>query len=150
MDEIYPLLQSVYNYLANMNILEIIISTLVSTGFIAALLHHHYDKKLKTHELKLNRYLPLIEELVKLVSNTPDYAKLLPALNEALLFASDDSVKEILKFNKVFTEKRKNATEGKFQLSADDIKPLLVSIRKDLDLKSSSIDEEGLTFFQKP
>lgn len=133
-----------------MNILEIIISTLVSTGFIAALIHHHYDKKLKTHELKLNKYLPLIEELAKLVGNTPDYEKLLPSLNEALLFASDDAVKEILKFNKVFTEKRKGATEGKFQLSADDIKPLLISIRKDLDLKSSSIDEDGLTFFQKP
>ncbi|HLD30932.1 MAG TPA: hypothetical protein VJB41_01915 [Patescibacteria group bacterium] len=133
-----------------MNILEIIISTLISTGFIAALIHHHYDKKLKTHELKLNRYLPLIEELVKLVGNTPDYAKLLPVLNEALLFASNDTVKEILKFNKVFTEKRKKATEGKFQLSSDDIKPLLVSIRRDLDLKSSAIDEEGLTFFQKP
>ena len=133
-----------------MNILEIIISTLISTGFTAALIHHHYDKKLKTHELKLNRYLPLIEELVKLVGNTPDYAKLLPVLNEALLFASNDTVKEILKFNKVFTEKRKKATEGKFQLSSDDIKPLLVSIRRDLDLKSSAIDEEGLTFFQKP
>lgn len=150
MDEIYLLFQTIYNYLTYMNILEIITSTIISTGFIAALIHHHYDKKLKVHELKLNKYLPLIEELAKLVGNMPDHEKLLPALNEALLFASNAVVKEILKFNKVFTEKRKQTIAGKFQISADDLKPLLVAIRGDLYLKSSSIDEEGLTFFQKP
>ena len=133
-----------------MNILEIIISTAISTGFVAVFISHYYNKKLKTHEMKLNKYLLLIEELAKLTSNTPDFGKLLPLLNEALLFASDDVVKEILKFNKVFCEKRNQAKENKFQISADDLKPLVVSIRKDLYLKSSSIDEEGLAFFQKP
>lgn len=133
-----------------LDILKIVISTIISTGLITTLIHHYYDKRLRTHELKINKYLLLIEELAKLIGDTPDYDKLRSALNEALLFASDDVVGEILKFNKVFANKRKEAIEGKFQISADDLKSLFVAIRSDLYLKSLSINKEGLTFFQKP
>ncbi len=133
-----------------MDILQIVTSTIVSTGILAALIHHHYDKKLRAHELKLQKYLELGEEIAKLVGNMPNYDRLLPLLNETLLFASDDVVAEILKFNQVFTERRKQGTGNTFRLSATDVTPLIVAIRSELDLKSNSIKKEGLTFFQKP
>ena len=133
-----------------MAILQIVISTIVSTGILAAFIHHHYDKKLRAHELKLQKYLELGEEIAKLVGNMPNYDKLLLLLNEALLFASDDVVEKILKFNRLFTERRKQSTGDTFQLTAADVTPLIVAIRSELDLTSTSIEKEGLTFFQKP
>lgn len=133
-----------------MNILELIISTLISTGLITALLSHWYDKKLRTHEIKIQKYIKLIEELAKFIGNEPDWGQLRAFLNEALLFASDEVVGEILEFNKKFTEQRKAASSGNFQMTAKDLQPLVIAIRKDLYLKSSSIDRKGLTFFQKP
>mgnify|MGYP001566805721 CR=1 FL=1 len=133
-----------------MNILELIISTLISTGLITALLSHWYDKKLRTHEIKIQKYIKLIEELAKFAGNEPDWGQLRAFFNEALLFASDEVVGEILEFNKKFTEQRKTATNGNFQMTAKDLQPLVIAIRKDLYLKSASIDKKGLTFFQKP
>lgn len=133
-----------------MNIFELIISTLISTGLITAFLSHLYDKKLRTHEIKIQKYMWLIKELAKFAGNQPDWDGLRRSLNEALLFASDKVVGEILEFNKEFTKQRK-AAEGKdFSMTAEDMQPLIVAIRKDLYLKSKSIDEKGLTFFQKP
>ena len=133
-----------------MVIIQIIISTIISTGIITVFINHWYDKKLKTNEIKLQKYLGLNEELAKLVGNTPDYDKLRLCLNEALLFTSDDTMKEILKFNKIFTEKRENRSGNNIQIEAQDLEPLIIAIRNDLYLKSGSITEEGLRFFQKP
>lgn len=133
-----------------MNIFELILSTLISTGLITAFLSHLYDKKLRTHEIKIQKYIKLIEELAKLSGNEPDWNQLRTFLNEALLFASDEVVKEILEFNRKFTEQRQAASGGDFQMTAKDLQPLVIAIRKDLYLKSSSIDKKGLTFFQKP
>ncbi|MDO8600392.1 MAG: hypothetical protein Q7R73_02100 [bacterium] len=133
-----------------MNIFELILSTLISTGLITAFLSHLYDKKLRTHEIKIQKYIKLIEELAKFTGNEPDWGQLRIFLNEALLFASDEVVGEILEFNKKFTEQSKTAENGNFQMTAGDLQPLVVAIRKDLYLKSKSIDEKGLTFFQKP
>lgn len=133
-----------------MDLLQSVISVLVSTGVLAIIIHYHYDKKLKTHELKLKKYITLAEDLARLVGNDPNYDKLLFSLNEAILFASDNVVKEILRFNKVFTERRNARIADSFQITENDLKPLIVAIRKELYLKSKSIDKEGLRFFQKP
>jgi len=136
-----------------MNIPELVLSTLISTGVITVLLSHWYDKKLRTHEIKLQKYISLTEVLAKFVGNEENiWEQLRKCFNEALLFASDDVVREILEFNKKFTAVRKTEgmKSGNLQMSATDIEPLVIAIRKDLDLKSRSIDEIGLTFFQKP
>lgn len=133
-----------------MAIIQTVIATVISTGIIAAFINHQYDKKLKTHEIKLQKYLGLIEQLTKLAGNETDCDNLRKYLNEALLFASDDVVKEILKFNKVFTEKRQIRSGNTVQMEAKDVELLIIAIRGDLDLKSESIIKEGLRFFQKP
>lgn len=133
-----------------MTIIQTIISIIISTGIVAVFINHLYDKKLKTHEIKLQKYFNLINELAMLVGNTPNYDKLRMCLNEALLFTSDDVVKEILKFNKIFTEKRGNGGCDNFQIEALYLKPLIIAIRKDLYLKSKSILKEDLRFFQIP
>ena len=133
-----------------MNIFEIVLSTLISTGLITAFLSHWYNKKLLTHEIKIQKYIKLIEELAKFTGNEPDWNQLRAFLNEALLFASDEVVGEILEFNKKLTEQRETATNGNFQMTAKDLQPLVVAIRKDLYLKSKAINKKGLTFFQKP
>lgn len=132
-----------------MDILQIIISTVISTGILAVFINHWYDKKLKTHEIKLEKYLYLIEQLAKLAGNETLDDNFRKYLNEALLFTSDNVVKEILKFNKVFTEKRKVGNGNTFRMEAKDMELLIIAIRKDLDLKSKSIIKEGLRFFQK-
>ena len=133
-----------------MNILELILSTLISTGLITAFLSHWYDKKLRTHEIKIQKYIKLIEELAKFVGNEPDWNQLRSSLNEALLFASDEVVEEILKFNRKFKEAKEAASGSNFQITARELQPLVIVIRNDLYLKSKSIDKNGLTFFQKP
>lgn len=135
---------------AIMNIFELILSTLISTGLITAFLSHLYDKKLRTHEIKIQKYIKLIEELAKFTGNEPDWGQLRIFLNQALLFASDEVVWEILEFNEKFTEQSKVAKDGNFQMTAEDLQPLVIAIRKDLYLKSKSIYERGLNFFQKP
>ncbi len=131
------------------NIIEIIISTIISTGIIAGVINYWFDKKLRTHEIKLKKYIELIEELAKLIGSEANWDDLRPLLNEALLFASDNVVKEILKFNIRFNDKSKDAKEGKFQMTEKDIQPLIIAIREELYLKSKSIKESGLTFFRK-
>ena len=131
-------------------ILPTLISIVISTGLVTALLSHWHDKKLRTHEIKIKKYFELIAELAKLVANEKNLEGVRRSLNEALLFASEEVVGEILEFNKKFTEQRKTAIDGNFQMTAKDLQPLVVAIRKDLYLKSKSIDRKGLTFFQKP
>lgn len=143
-------LGNLLDILPPMNILELILSTLISTGLITVLLSHWYDKRLRTHEIKIQKYIKLIEELAKFAGNEPDWKQLRTFLNEALLFASDEVVAEILEFNKKFAELRKKSQNGNFQMTATDLQPLVVAIRKDLYLKSKSIGKKGLTFFQKP
>jgi len=133
-----------------MDFFELILSTLISAGFVTAILVHWYDKKLRTHEVKVGKYIKLTEELAKFVSREPDWEKLRTLLNEALLFASDEVVEQILEFNKKFTASSKAANGRDFQMSASDLQPLVIAIRKDLYLKSESIKKLGLTFFQKP
>ena len=133
-----------------MDIIQIVISTVISTGIVAVFINHWYDKKLRTHEIKIQKYIKLGEELAKLTGNEADWNQLRASLNEGFFFASDEVVGEILEFNKKFTETRKTATNGKFQMTAKDLQPLIIAVRKDLYLKSKSIDKNGLSFFQKP
>jgi len=129
------------------------ISTLISTGVITIILQHNFDKKIRTHELKLEKYFTLIEELSKLTGTGTGDEKLLNILNSTLFFSSDNVCREILRFNKVFTEKREDAVRKNsvyVSMTEKDIKPLIKAIRTELYLKSQSIDEEGLRFFQKP
>jgi len=149
MKGIYNFIYEMINNQIIMDILQLILPTLISTGVITALLSHWYDKRLRTHEIKMNKYIKLIEELAKLVGKEVDWNNLRKYLNEALLFASDDVVGEILEFNKKFTQGEKDAQGGNFQMSAKDLEPLIIAIRKDLYLKSKTIIKEGLVFFQK-
>ena len=133
-----------------MSVLQTIVATLVSTGIIAKIIHHFYAKRLKSHELKIERYMSLIDELANLLANQPDWGKLVPLLNGALCYASDDVVSEILRFNAAFTKARESADRSPtFQMAADQLKPLIRAIRKDLYLKSKSLDKCELRFFQK-
>lgn len=150
MDAIYKMITDIFNNQIFMAIFQLVLPTLVSTGIITALLSHWYDKKLHTHEIKIQKYINLIEQLAKFTANDPTWEKLRLLLNEALLFASDKVVAEIFEFNKKFTVQRKEATNSNFQMTAQDLQPLVIAIRKDLDLKSKSIKKNGLTFFQKP
>lgn len=150
MDAIYNIINDVLNNQSMMKVFEILLPVLISTGIITALLSHWYNKKLRTHEIKLQKYINLIEELAKLIGKDPEWNKLRAYLNEALLFASDNVAGEILEFNKKFTEGQNKAEGGDFQMHAKDIEPLIIAIRKDLYLKSKSIKKKGLTFFQKP
>ena len=84
------------------------------------------------------------------MGNDADWDKLRTQLNNALLFAADDVVKKILNFNKKFTAARTLSASKDFQMAAKDIQPLLMALRKELGLKSKSIKQEGLIFFQKP
>lgn len=149
MQEIYIFLCNLINNQTFMNILQIALSTLISTGIITVFLSHWYDKKLRTHEIKLPKYVSLAEELARLVANDANWENLRLRLNEALLFASDEVVKQILEFNRCFTEQRIVAEGASFQMIAADLQPLIIAIRKDLDLKSNSIEESGLKFFQR-
>lgn len=101
-----------------MQLLEIILATFISTGIIAALLHQYYEKRLRTHELRIENYMKLIEELSKLLANEADWDNLRIQFNNALSIASDDVVKSLLEFNDTFfTEAKKNSDikTGKFQ-----------------------------------
>ena len=42
-----------------MDILQIIIYTVISTGVLTAFISYNFDKKIKTHELKLQNILNL-------------------------------------------------------------------------------------------
>mgnify|MGYP001577506914 CR=1 FL=1 len=133
-----------------MDIIQIIISIVISTGVATVFINHWYDKKLRTHEIKIKKYIKLGEELAKLTGNEADWDQLRASLNEGFFFASDEVIGEILEFNRKFTKGRESASGGNFQMTAKDLQPLIVAIRKDLYLKSKSIEEKGLTFFQKP
>lgn len=91
----------------------------------------------------------LVEELAKFATNDPDYTSLMSSLNEALFFASDEVVGEILEFNKKVAQLQADADGKGFHIPFADMQPLVVAIRKELYLKSKSIDKKGLTFFQK-
>lgn len=94
--------------------------------------------------------MELIKELSKLMGSEADFDKLRPLLNGALLFSSDRVVSEILNFNEAFTHAR-DAARGSlnFQMTAEQIAPLVIAIRKDLYLKSSSLRRKELRFFQR-
>ena len=95
--------------------------------------------------------MKLIEELSKLSANEPDWINLRCELNASLTFGSDQVVLEILKFNDEFTKAEKNISPSSdiFQISSETIKPVIIAIRKDLYLKSKSLNDRELRFFQK-
>lgn len=96
-------------------------------------------------------YLELAEELSLLVGKMNlGEEKWMTLLNQAILFASDEVVEEIFRFNKVFGDKAdKERGTSKVQMTGDDIAPLFEAIRADMGLKSSAIRRHGLIFFQK-
>lgn len=125
-----------------------VVSILVSSGIIAGIMHHYSDKRMRTYEVKLQKYSALIEELGKLASNIPDYNKLFPLLNSALFFASDEVVGEILKFNKAFRMAQEGSQSNNVTLIPErEIRSLVMAIRNEFYLKSDAIQKEGLWFF---
>jgi len=133
-------------------IISTLVSTLVSSGVIAILITHHYDKKLQSHELKLEKYIVLADELAKFTANQGDMNKLGILLNGALIYSSEDVVREILIFNDKFTVARNNRDKetNQFQITAEQIRPLIGAIRTELDLDSDIFKEKDLRFFMKP
>ena len=133
--------------------LTFILSVIISTVIIAIIIQHSYEVKIKKHELKLIKYIALGDELAKLAAKVPDNKSLMSHLNGALFFSSDEVVKEVLNFNEIFTKAEKDAKEAgqaTIQIPSKDIKPLMIAIRNELDLKSNSIKEKELKFFQVP
>ena len=122
---------------------QIAIATLLSTGILTTLvtliIQHNFDKVIRTHEVKIEKYFRLIEEFAKYIGSEADWDKLRPLLNEALLFASDKVCVEILKFSQKFEQAR---IHDKGIVSAKDIEPLIIAIRKDLYLKSVKMKKE--------
>ena len=107
------------------------------------------DKRLNSHDLKIKRYLPLIRHAALMPTKglTHDCAAL---LNEALYFVSDDTLGEILEFNEFLTRMQgesKARGELGFSITGALFKPLVTSIRKDLDLESKSLAVHDLRFF---
>jgi len=133
---------------------EIAIATLFSAGLITVFIQHHYDKKLRTHELKLERYMSLIDELSKLMARQPDWSELGKQLNAALLFSSDEVATEILALNVELTpifeslqQEKKQGKKGSHKVPAETIKPLFLAIRDDLFLSSDKLEEMDFRFF---
>jgi len=136
-----------------MSILQMVLTTIISTGVVAIFIQHHYDKKIRKHDLKIEKYILLGEELSRLMANNPDLSKLHAALNSTYVFSSEDVVKEVLSFNEVITNKRvaaKKQGQERFQLSAQELVPLIKAIRKELGLGSDCIKEEKISFFMGP
>ena len=115
---------------------------IVSTGVISLYIKHSYNKSLKSHEIKLGRYMPLIDVVARMPTTEHDWLKFASEFNAALCFASDDTLRELLLFNEIVSKARIPD-----DLCAEDFKPLLKSIRKDLDLKSTSLDTQVLKFY---
>ena len=122
----------------------------MSAGIITAIFAHWNEKRSRTHEIKIQKYFQLIEELARWLSNDPDFVKLRELLNQALIFGSDEVVKEILKLNEKFTQAQDRANGKDFSMTAEDLRSLILVIRKDLYLKSKAMGRVELRFFQKP
>ncbi len=131
--------------------IQIILAALLSAWltYFLGIRKLYTESKLK---FKTEKYSALIKALSNFLDNDSGEHNLL-ALNEAIFFSSDEVVREIKKFNKLFTEKRVssvNTGQSKIQITSEDLKPLIKAIRTELNLKSRSIDEGKLSFFQKP
>lgn len=142
------------------NALAILIGTVISTGLVSTVItlviQHHYDEKLHSHELKLERYMSLIDELSKLTAQQPDWDKLRLQLNAALCFSSDEVAAQILLLNNELTpifeairEDRKQGKDNPHLLPGEKIKPLILAIREDLFLSSDKLEGMDLRFFIK-
>jgi hypothetical protein len=130
--------------------LKIITAALLSAGltYWFGIRKLYTETKLK---FKTEKYSVLIKSLSNFFDNDSSEHNLL-ALNEALFFASDNVVREIQKFNKLYTAKQSEGSAEKKEthITSEDLKPLIKAIRTELNLESDSIDEGELRFFQKP
>lgn len=152
MEQIYNFFQQIYGNETIMEILKTIAFMIVSTGIIAIFIKHQYEKKTKKLEIKLKKYIALGEELSKLTANIPNHDKLNPLLNSVYFFSSENVVKKVSEFNKLYTDKRNEAENNgspTLQITSEDLKPLIVAIRKELDLDSDYIENEKINFFMK-
>ncbi|OGE88015.1 MAG: hypothetical protein A3J07_01970 [Candidatus Doudnabacteria bacterium RIFCSPLOWO2_02_FULL_49_13] len=132
--------------------IQIVLAALLSSG----LTYFFGIRKLRTEaelRFKAERYSKLIEPLSAFLSNNPEEHTLI-VLNDTFFFSSDNVVREVLKFNKLYNQREKQFSEGRqgkiIQLTAEDVKPLIKAIRNEFGLESKSLDEEELRFFQKP
>ena len=130
---------------------QIILAALLSSG----LTYFLGIRKLRTEaelKFKAERYSKLIEPLSAFLSNNPKEHNLI-VLNETFFFSSEGVVREVLKFVKLYNQREilaKSQSEKIIRITAEDVKPLITAIRTEFGLKSKSLDEEELRFFQKP
>ncbi len=137
--------------LAMNDFIQVLVSALLSAGltYFFGIRKLYTEAKLK---FKAEKYSNLIKVMSEFLDNNPNEYKL-GVLNEALFFASDEVVKEIKKFNILFTDKFESSIlsgENRVKITSEDIKPLIIAIRTELNLGSESINEGSLSFFQKP
>ena len=130
--------------------LQVVLDLIVGIGIITIIFQHGYDKKLKGYEIKLGKYLEMSEQISDILSGLHKPDKFATIMNSALIFSSDKVVKEIQKFNQLYTKKQKKAVEENvdFEITTEDFKPLIIAIRKDLYLKSKSIKKGNLRIFK--
>jgi len=112
---------------------------------------HEYSKKIKSYDLKISHYKEVAKQLSLAYANKVNPEEFCLTLNETLILSSDNVVREVLNFNKLYTEKKEKVKkEGRstIEITKNDIKPLFIAIREELNLTSKSIEEMGLNFFQ--
>jgi hypothetical protein len=122
---------------------QIVIATIISTGLITVYLQHNFDKKLRTHELKVERYLALIDALSNWAAYGPASRDLPVQINAALCYSSDEVAVALLDLGQ---EMNGSARE----IPATAFKPLVLAIRRDLYLSSAGLEERDLHFFTLP
>lgn len=129
--------------------LNVLISTVISTGLIGAVVSYQADRKLRSHELKLEKYSALGQELAKLASNNADPKKLDELLNGALIFGSEEVASSVLSLNKKLRDGTIAIKEGSPFISRNELVPIFKAIRTDLGESSSFLDnQEDIWFFQ--
>ncbi|MBI4146781.1 hypothetical protein HY489_05585 [Candidatus Woesearchaeota archaeon] len=121
-----------------------VLPSLVSLGIVAAYLKFFHEKRMRAYELKLQKYLDVAKPLATVYGGQPSERDLKDAcqkLNELYFFSSPDVVEELVKLNNKIKKGKQPYTQ--------DIKHLIIAIRKDLGLKSKAIEkDEDFCMFQ--
>lgn len=119
---------------------QVIVATVISTGIITASLQHDFDKRFRTHELKMERYLALIDELSKWVATDSASGDFPVQMNAALCFSSDEVAVALLDLGQEMKSSARKIPTSAF-------KPLVMAIRRDLYLSSDCLQKRDLRFF---
>jgi len=130
-------------------IIDLLIA-LAGGGVAGGLVTYFMEKKLRAYELKLQKYLEIGTALVSIPISGKISDDEMKTLNGALVFGSNEVATEMLNLIHLIEEKESTpAAQGESKdVTADEFKPLLFAIRKDLNLQSScSLRSKTLRFF---